>query len=70
MLMHWPLTQCPSSEQRNTIILATSTPVPVRPIGMLVSNLSHSSRPPGVLSRLLSQRDVSITPGQTQLTLI
>ena len=52
------------------MVLAMSVPVPGRPMGMFVSSRSHSSRPPGVLSRLLSQRDVSMTPGQTVLTLM
>ena len=50
------------------MVPATSFPVPGRPMGMLVSRRSQSSRPVGVLSRLLSQRDVSMTPGQTVLT--
>ena len=50
------------------MVPATSFPVPGRPMGMLVSRRSQSSRPVGVLSRLLSQRDVSMTPRQTVLT--
>ena len=49
-------------------MLPTSTPGPGLPIGIFVSSRSHSSGPPGVLSRLLSQRDVSMTPGQMVLT--
>ena len=49
-------------------MLATSVPVPGRPMGMFDSRRSQSSRPVGVLSRLLSHRDVSMTPGQTVLT--
>ena len=52
------------------MVLATSVPVPGRPMGMLVFRRSQSSWPVGVLSRLLSQRDVSMTPGQTVLTLM
>ena len=67
MLMDWPEIQWAWLEQRKTMVLATSVPVPGRPMGMFDSRRSQSSRPVGVLSRLLSRRDVSITPGQTQL---
>ena len=46
------------------------SPRPGLPIGLFVSSRSHSSCPPGVLSRLLSHCEVSMTPGQKVLTSI
>ena len=67
MFMDWPLIQWAWSEQRKTMVPATSFPVPGRPMGMLVSRRSESSRLVGGVVAL-SQRDVSMTPRQTVLT--
>ena len=44
MLIDWPLIQWAWSEQRKTMVLATSFPVPGRPMGMFVSSRSQSAR--------------------------
>ena len=66
MLMDWPLIQWASWEQRKTMVLVTSVPVPGRPWGCWFLGAPSLRGRWGVLSRLLSQRDVSMTPGQME----